>query len=135
MLRKTTKILAIAVTVAACGGTAGPDATDHPSKQELAGKSGEPGSPTSKGNPTPATPPAPTTGPTPAPAPAPAPAACDKNTLDVELSDQLLESALANHARYRCLCDDQGYPLVGNINGKGTTASAFCEALLEKGLL
>ncbi len=74
----------------------------------------------------------------PAPAtstPAPAPAACDKAALNQELSGQLLESALANHARYRCLCDDAGYPLVGNINAKGTTASQFCSSLHEKGLL
>lgn len=65
----------------------------------------------------------------------PAPAACDRAALNQELSDQLLESALANRAQYRCLCDEAGYPLVGNINAKGTTASQFCGALREKGLL
>ena len=85
--------------------------------------------------------PAPTTGPTPTPAPAPttgptpAPAACDTNALNQELSNRPLEGALTDHQHYRCLCDDKGYPLVGNINSKGTTASEFCKALQEKGLL
>jgi hypothetical protein len=76
-----------------------------------------------------------TTPPTPAPTPAPAPPACDKNALSQELSDQLLESALTNHTKYRCLCDDEGYPLVGNINAKATTVSVFCKALKDDGLL
>ena len=71
----------------------------------------------------------------PAPHTTPAPA-CDQGALNRELSnDNILEEALAKHAHFRCLCDDQGYPLVGNINAKGATASAFCAALVEKGLL
>jgi hypothetical protein len=72
--------------------------------------------------------------PQPQPQPNPAPT-CDKDALNTELSDTLLDGALEQHAHFRCLCDDKGYPLVGNINAKGTTASAFCGALKEKGLL
>lgn len=73
--------------------------------------------------------------PKPDPTPTPAPT-CDRNALNQELSSSyLLDDALAKHAYFRCLCDDKGYPLVGNINAKGTTASAFCRALKEKGLL
>ena len=86
-----------------------------------------------------ATKPVPTTSaptPAPKPTPKPAPAACDKTALNQELSSSVpLDSALADHAKYRCLCDDKGYPLVGNINGKGTPASVFCKALKDNGLL
>ncbi len=69
------------------------------------------------------------------PTPKPPPV-CDSKTLNDELSCcTLLDDAIANHEHFRCLCDDQGYPLVGNINSKGTTASAFCQALREKNLL
>ncbi len=67
--------------------------------------------------------------------PAPTPSTCDQPALARELADESLEGALANRAHYRCLCDDAGYPLVGNINAKGTTASQFCGALREKDLL
>jgi hypothetical protein len=72
--------------------------------------------------------------PTPDPKPAPTPA-CDTNALNVELSNTLLDDAVRQHAHFRCLCDDKGYPLVGNINAKGATASQFCTALRDKGLL
>ena len=180
MLRKTYSILAVALTVSACGGTAASEAAGghQATKQELAEElanttlqdavnrgdhfsplcdadgyplpgninpKAAPAAPTAaefcsaigKGQPTK---PAPTTAPTPAPTPGPAPTtpappACDKDALNQQLSGAPLESALADHARFRCLCDDKGYPLVGNINSKGTTASAFCKALKEKGLL
>jgi hypothetical protein len=62
--------------------------------------------------------------------------ACDTEALNAELSVTLLDDAVANRARFRCLCDDEGYPLVGNINGKVVaTASEFCGALREKNLL
>jgi hypothetical protein len=62
-------------------------------------------------------------------------ATCDFENLNRELSQNfILPDALAQSARFRCLCDEQGYPLVGNINAKGTTASAFCAALRERGL-
>lgn len=71
-----------------------------------------------------------------APQAKPAAPACDRDALDQELShDTMLDEALARHEHFRCLCDDQGYPLVGNISSKGTTASAFCGALREKNLL
>jgi hypothetical protein len=73
---------------------------------------------------------APTQQPTPAPTPT-----CDHNALNEELSNTPIENAITEHTHFRCLCDDAGYPLVGNINGKGATASTFCKALLEKGLL
>lgn len=69
--------------------------------------------------------------------PTPAPTqACDRDALNNDLSNNFfLQDALTQVNRFRCLCDDQGYPLVGNINSKGTTASAFCAALKQKGLL
>ena len=175
MLRKTYSILAVALTVSACGGTAAAGAGGHQeTKQELAAELANttlqdavnrgdhfsplcdadgyplPGNINTKGAHAPTaaefcnaigkgepTKPVPTTGPTPTPAPTPTPtpAVCDKNALNQELSGAPLESALADHAKFRCLCDDKGYPLVGNINSKGTTASVFCKALKEKGLL
>lgn len=61
---------------------------------------------------------------------------CDSVELNRELSqDTMLDVAIEKRAHFRCLCDEQGYPLVGNINAKGTTASAFCGALREKNLL
>jgi hypothetical protein len=71
----------------------------------------------------------------PPPATPPAQQACDRDTLNQDLGNSSLEDALANRTQFRCLCDDQGYPLVGNINVKGTKASEFCGALREKGLL
>jgi hypothetical protein len=63
-------------------------------------------------------------------------AACDTRVLDDELAGKRLEEAVAQADHFRCLCDDKGYPLVGNINGKAlTTPSAFCAALRAKGLL
>lgn len=60
---------------------------------------------------------------------------CDSKSLNEELSEStMLDDAIANREHFRCLCDDDGYPLVGNINAKGTTASAFCAALREKNL-
>ena len=71
--------------------------------------------------------------PQPLPAAPPA-AACDRDALNRELSQLTpLPDALAHAEHFRCLCDEQGYPLVGNINAKGTTASAFCAALREQG--
>ena len=184
MLRKTYKILAVAVVASAsvaCGGTAGSNGSHQATTQELNDElsrtsiadavnrkdhfgplcdgdgyplpgnvNGKGGGPTKleefcsaigKGQPKadtvqgpPATP-APTTTPTPAPTTTP-PAACDKNALSQELQEgEPLQSALQNHAKYRCLCDDKGYPLVGNINAKGTKASVFCKALKDNGLL
>lgn len=44
------------------------------------------------------------------------------------------EAALAERARFRPLCDADGYPLVGNLARKGPTyqASAFCRDLRAK---
>jgi hypothetical protein len=60
---------------------------------------------------------------------------CDKDALNKELSNTLLPDAIAQHDHFRCLCDDKGYPLVGNINAKGATASQFCAELKKDGLL
>ena len=50
--------------------------------------------------------------------------------LNQELSVTSPEKSMANAAYFRPLCDDKGYPLVGNINGKVvTTASEFCTAV------
>jgi hypothetical protein len=161
MMRKTYTILAVAITAttAACGGTqsGSRSMTDQELAQELSNTSLDdaiknrehfaplcdeqgdvsgakitqfcaaiaPSAPETK----PAAEEPPTTPVT------PAATACDKDALNKELSNQQLESALTQPQHFRCLCDDQGYPLVGNINSKGTTASAFCGALKEKGLL
>ncbi len=62
--------------------------------------------------------------------------ACDRDALNKELSNVFaLQDALTQVNHFRCLCDDQGYPLVGNINSKGIAASTFCSALKQKGLL
>lgn len=67
--------------------------------------------------------------------PPPAPT-CDSKALNEELSTStMLDDAIANKEHFRCLCDEQGYPLVGNINSKGTTASEFCKTLRDKNLL
>jgi len=82
-----------------------------------------------------ADPPPPSTG-APPPPPPPPPPTCDLDTLSHELQDGTpLDQAVANYKHFRCLCDDKGYPLVGNINSKGTKASEFCATLKEKGLL
>jgi len=66
--------------------------------------------------------------------PGPSAPACDRDARNRELSTGVvLEDALARAEHFRCLCDEQGYPLVGNINAKGTTASAFCAALSQRG--
>jgi hypothetical protein len=106
MLKKTYTILAVALTVTACGGATEPEPDS--SEAQLAGGQVEP---------------------------APQPA-CDAEALNAELSYTSLADAVADRARFRCLCDDEGYPLVGNINGKGVvTASELCGALREQGLL
>jgi len=61
---------------------------------------------------------------------------CDAEALNEELSITSLDDAVADRARFRCLCDDEGYPLVGNINGKVvTTASELCGNLRDRDLL
>ena len=47
--------------------------------------------------------------------------------LTEELGYTTMTDALANFPHFRPLCDAQGYPLVGNINGKIITEpSQFC---------
>ena len=161
MLRKTYSILAVALTASACGGTTEPSVHQE-SRQELADELAKtslqdalarrdhflplcdgdgyplPGNINNKEAPG-------TTvtefcnaikPPDPKPdASVDATPACDLNALNVELSNVIVDDAIAQHAHFRCLCDDQGYPLVGNINAKGATASQFCSAMKEKGLL
>ena len=163
MLRKTYSILAVVITASACGGTSEPSTTHQESKQELADelskttladalKRRDHFSPLcdSAGYPLPGNinnkeasgttvtefcnaikPP----DPKPDASADAAPPACDLNALNMELSNVILPDALTQHAHFRCLCDDQGYPLVGNINAKGATATQFCGAMKEKGLL
>jgi hypothetical protein len=112
MLKKTYTILAVALTatVTACGGAAEPE--PDASEGQLSGGQVEQ---EQEQEPK---------------------AACDAEALNEELSLTSLDEAVANRARFRCLCDDEGYPLVGNINGKAvSTASKFCGALREKDLL
>jgi len=104
--------------------------TPHTTVTEFCAAIGKP-----KPEPTTQPTPAPTGQPTPVPTGQPAPA-CDKEALDQELSNNYgLPEAIKDRAHFRCLCDDKGYPLVGNINSKGTTASEFCKALRDQGLL
>jgi hypothetical protein len=139
MRRTTITILAVtlsATAATACGGAS--ETVSQPSKQTLAGEpTGEPSDTTAAGEK--ATSPAepapeskPTTSDQQDPAAEPT---CDMTALRDELAAITLEGALQQHERFRCLCDDQGYPLVGNINSKGTTPSAVCASLKEKGLL
>ena len=61
----------------------------------------------------------------------PAPTAAELND---ELRSTLLSDALASSDHFRPLCDAAGYPVVGNINGKGvTTASEYCAAVRAAG--
>ncbi len=53
--------------------------------------------------------------------------------LNQELAAKSTQEALDNVGYYRPLCDQNGYPLVGNINGKAvTTASQFCAAVRDR---
>ena len=139
-MRKTTiSILAVAFTAstAACGG-ATTTTSGNPGQQQSAAQ-GEPTATNEGANDTnkdEGTAPAPTPSDPEEPAPAaPTPAACDRDALNKELTTLTTEAAVANHAHFRCLCDENGYPLVGNVNSKGATASSFCAAITEKGLL
>src|SRR5262249_24657152 len=68
--------------------------------------------------------------------PGPAPEPQDLQTLNQELSTTTLPDAVERSEHFRPLCDDEGYPLVGNLNGKVvTTASEFCQALRDDDLL
>lgn len=56
--------------------------------------------------------------------------------LNEQLSYITLDAAIADNNTFRPLCDKDGYPLCGNLNGKViTTASQFCQALRDKNLL
>lgn len=56
--------------------------------------------------------------------------------LNEQLSYVTLDSAIDNSKTFRPICDKDGYPLCGNINGKAiTNASQFCQALFDKNLL
>ena len=136
MRRTTITILAVTLSTVACGGAA-ETVGQQPAKQTLAG---DPSNTTAAGSDKPASAPdesnPPATDPKPAETQDPKPApSCDLNALNSELSNLMLDEALQQHEHFRCLCDDQGYPLVGNINSKGTRASEFCPTLKEKGLL
>lgn len=59
--------------------------------------------------------------------------------LQVELSSLSLEQAIAAGARFRPLCDAQGYPLVGNMARKGPPDTAqpkpvadYCSAVRKQ---
>ena len=128
MNRKTTiTILAVALTTAACGSTSETSSSKQPVAGEKSNGEGTEGSKT--GDPQqPATTPAPTSTSQPT-------SACDRTSLSQELGNMVLDEALKQSKKFRCLCDDKGFPLVGNINAKGTTTSQFCGAIREKGLL
>ncbi len=123
MMRKsTTAILAVALSATACGGVAESTKAES-SKQDLADEQVQPAKPSATPSATPSAMPS-------------AKPACDLESLNAELSMTMRDETLKEHEHFRCLCDDKGYPLVGNINGKSlNTASEFCSALKEKGLL
>jgi hypothetical protein len=54
-----------------------------------------------------------------------------------ELDTQTEAGALARRAHFRPLCDKDGYPLVGNLIRKGSSAGygpdAFCAAIRKTG--
>jgi len=58
--------------------------------------------------------------------------------LNQELAQTSYEQAIANKIHFAPLCDQNGYPLCGNIVSKGgggtsgTTASRFCASLRQK---
>jgi hypothetical protein len=53
----------------------------------------------------------------------------DLDALNQELSRRSYTQAMTERSHFAPLCDEHGYPLVGNILSKGgTTASLFCEA-------
>jgi hypothetical protein len=57
--------------------------------------------------------------------------------LRAELLREGREKALARIAHFRPLCDADGYPLVGNLNRKGSSSdfqpSAFCAEVRKRG--
>jgi hypothetical protein len=56
--------------------------------------------------------------------------------LNADLGNITLDAAIEQRTTYRPICDAEGYPLCGNLNGKViTTASEFCQALRYKNLL
>jgi hypothetical protein len=138
MRRTTITILAVTLSASAsaCGGAS--ETVSRPNQQQLAGEPAENTTSSSDKETSPSEP-ASTPAPEPKPGatedPKPEPAACDMIKLRDELAAMTLETAVSQHEHFRCLCDDQGYPLVGNINSKGTTPSAVCTTLKEKGLL
>ena len=55
--------------------------------------------------------------------------------LNEQLGNVTLDAAIEKYETFRPLCDKDGYPLCGNLNGKVvTTASQFCKALRDKNL-
>ncbi len=53
----------------------------------------------------------------------------DINQLNEELATTDLRTALSRREHFKPLCDEAGYPLVGNLATKGgTTASDFCRS-------
>ncbi|MBS2013736.1 MAG: hypothetical protein JST00_12665 [Deltaproteobacteria bacterium] len=138
MRRNTMTILAVVMTASAlpaCTASTEEPILDPRSPEERVAT----GATTATGDPAPGTA---------APAPTPAkdeaasasgPAAagaCDERQKEVELSGLPLEDAIAKRSQFRCLCDAEGYPLVGNTLGKAiTTPSEFCNAIRERGLL
>lgn len=68
-------------------------------------------------------------------APRPMPKPECPNDLNQTLSYTTLDDAIAQYMTFRPICDQDGYPLCGNLNGKViTTASTFCKALRDKNL-
>lgn len=54
--------------------------------------------------------------------------------LNQELTTKTLDQAVADRDHFSPLCDENGYPLVGNIASKGgATASEFCAAQHQSG--
>ncbi|MBS2020358.1 MAG: hypothetical protein JST00_46305 [Deltaproteobacteria bacterium] len=135
MRRNTMTILAVVMTATslpACTASTQEPAPDPGSPEERVAA----GATTATGDPAPGGTSAPAKS-KPVGASAPAAAdACDKLQLENELAGSMLEDAVGKRSHFRCLCDADGYPLVGNTLGKAiTTPTQFCTAIRERGLL
>jgi hypothetical protein len=132
---QTIKILAVAVAAAGCTKTATPEATAEPAGREaqppaampvqapLPVQTGMPGASVLSERPIPPLP--------------PDPAGAALVALAEELDAAGPEHALQQMPHFRPLCDKDGYPLVGNVMGKGQRGepylpAAFCSEVRKK---
>jgi hypothetical protein len=140
---KTTKVLAVTMVAAACQSAGQPTPRDSSSAVAASENSDQPASQGGPATDTSADESDVSSGSgktTPAAAPAPAPEASPAlHTLSAELEQVGRQGALANLKRFRPLCDERGFPLVGNMVRKGPPAeyrvSTFCSDVRKHGSL